>query len=136
MFIPADVPSNPPTRSLSSSETPEVNRKWRRFAVELYSSVSSTGPEWSGTAINLSRLGCAIYSSTPVHKGELLRILIFPGANQTPIEVEVAQVRWSANEQFGVEFLTLTPAEAIRLQDLLAILDPYGYQRRDTNRIG
>ncbi|MGH7182716.1 MAG: hypothetical protein ACREJN_12165 [Nitrospiraceae bacterium] len=39
-----------------------------------------------------------------------------------PIEVEVAQVRWAASEQFGVEFLTLAPYEAIRLQDLLTII--------------
>jgi len=36
--------------------------------------------------------------------------------------VEVAQVRWIGREQFGVEFLTLTPGEAIRLEDLLTII--------------
>jgi len=39
-----------------------------------------------------------------------------------PIEVEVAQVRWVGSEQFGVEFLTLTPGETIRLEDTLPII--------------
>ena len=59
---------------------------------------------------------------SPVQKGDRLHVLIFPGANQMPIEVEVAQVRWVGSEQFGVEFLTLTPGEAIRLEDLLTII--------------
>ncbi|MGH7180413.1 MAG: PilZ domain-containing protein [Nitrospiraceae bacterium] len=114
-------PSNPPLLSSSPSE-PNRDRKWRRFPVELSSSVSSTGPEWSGTAVNLSRQGCAIHSTTPVHTGDYVHVLIFPGANRTPIEVEVAQVRWAARGQFGVEFLTLAPCETIRLQDLLTII--------------
>ena len=68
--------------------------------MELSSSVSSTGPEWDGTAGNLSRQGCAIHSTTPVQKGDRLHVLI----------------------QFGVEFMTLAPGEAIRLENLLAII--------------
>jgi hypothetical protein len=118
----AEAPSNPPSPSSSSRETHKEDRRWRRFPVELSSSVSSTSPEWSGTAVNLSRQGCAIQCTTPVHTGDYLHVLIFPAANQTPIEVEVAQVRWATNEHFGVEFLTLAPCEASRLQDLLIII--------------
>lgn len=123
MAMHTEGPSNPPILSSSPPSEPNKDRKWRRFPVELSSSVSSTGPEWSGTAINLSHQGCAIHSSTPVHNGDYLHVLIFPGANQTPIEVEVAQVRWAASEQFGVEFLILAPCEAIRLQNLLTIIE-------------
>ena len=73
-------------------------------------------------AVNLSREGCTIRSTTPVQKDDYLGLLIFPSANQAPIEVGVARVRWSANEQFGVEFLTLSPRDASRLQDLLTII--------------
>jgi len=111
---------NPPTRP-SPPSGPQNNRKWQRFPVELSSSISSTGSEWNGTAVNLSRQGCAISSATSVQSGDNLHVLIFPGANQTPIEVEVAQVRWASIGVFGVEFLTLVPREAIRLQDLLTL---------------
>jgi hypothetical protein len=122
MFMDFEAPSNPPLLSSSSSKTRKKDRKWRRVPVELSSLLSSAGPEWNGTAVNLSRDGCAICSTTPVHTGDYLHMLIFPGANQTPIEVEMVQVRWSTNEEFGVEFITLAPREAARLQDFLTLL--------------
>lgn len=113
---------NPSLRSSPPSE-PHQDRKWQRFPVELSSSISSAGPEWHGTAVNLSREGCAIQSTTPVQRGDHLSVLLFPGANQTPIEVKVAQVRWAANGLFGVEFLTLAAREAARLHDLLTLFE-------------
>jgi len=114
------MPSEQSSPSSSPSETRQEQRKFRRIPVELPCLFSAKGPEeWSGTAVNLSREGCAIRSTTPVRKGNCLGVLIFPSANQTPMEVGVAPVRWSANEQFGVEFLTLTPRETTRLQDFL-----------------
>jgi hypothetical protein len=114
--------SNPPNLLSSLRETRKEARKFRRIPVELLCYFSSDGPEWSGTAINLSREGCAIRSTTPVQKGDYLHVLIFPCANQIPIEVDVAPVRWSANGKFGVEFITLAPGDATRLQDLLTII--------------
>jgi hypothetical protein len=117
-----DTSSNPPDLSSSPSETRKGTRKFRRFPVVLYSLFSAEGPEWSGTVINLSREGCAIRSTAPVKKDDYLHVMIYPCANQTPIEVGVARVRWSANEQFGVEFITLASRDASRLQDLLTII--------------
>lgn len=121
--MPFETPSNPPPRSSSPSETRKEARKFRRVPVELSSFFSADGPnEWSGTAINLSRKGCAIHSTRAVQTDDYLRVLIFPSANQAPIEVELARVQWAANEQFGVEFMTVAPRDAIRLQDFLAII--------------
>ena len=118
----SETPSNPPTLSSSPRETRKEERKFRRVPVALTSLFSPDEPEWSGTAIDLSREGCAILSTTPVEQGDYFHLLIFPGTNQPPIEVGVARVRWEANEQFGVEFITLAPRDATRLQDLLTIL--------------
>ena len=121
--MPSETPSNPLPRSSSPSETRKEARKFRRVPVELSSLFSADGPnEWSGTAINLSRKGCAIHSTTPVQTGDYLHVLIFPYANQAPIEVDLARVQWAANQQFGVEFMTLAPRDAIRLQDFLTLI--------------
>ena len=72
--------------------------------------------------LELSNGSCTLEKGWTSQKGDRLHVLIFPGANQTPIEVEVAQVRWVGSEQFGVEFLTLTPGETIRLEDTLTII--------------
>ncbi|HLA61037.1 MAG TPA: PilZ domain-containing protein [Nitrospiraceae bacterium] len=122
VFMHSKTSSNPPTLSSSPRETRKEERKCRRVPVAFTSLFSADGPEWSGTAINLSREGCAIRSTTPVQKGDYLHVLIFPGPNQTPIEVGVARVRWAANEQCGVEFMTLAPRDATRLQDLLTLI--------------
>ncbi len=96
------------------------SRKFRRISVELPCWFSGDGPhEWTGTAVNLSSGGCAIRSTTPVQQGQFLRVLLFLSANQTPIEVREAPVRWAANEHFGLEFMTLTSRDASRLQHLL-----------------
>ena len=114
---------SPPPLSPSVSEAHQEARKFRRIPVELHCLFSADGPhEWSGTAVNLSREGCTIRSATAVPKGQHLLVLLFLSANQSPIEVVVAPVRWSAHEQFGVEFITLTPRDANRLQDLLTII--------------
>jgi hypothetical protein len=122
VFMHSEKSSNPPNLLSSPRETRKEARKFRRIPVELFCYFSSDGPEWSGTAVNLSREGCAIRSTTPVQKGDYLHVLIFPCANQIPIEVGVAPVRWSANGQFGVEFITLAPGDATRLQELLTII--------------
>lgn len=119
----SEAPSNPLSPSLSPSEPRQEQRKFRRIPVELHCVFSADGPhEWSGTSVNLSREGCAICSARPVQKGDYLHVLIFPRANQSPIEVGVAPVRWSANEQFGVEFITLAPGDVTRLQDFLTVI--------------
>ena len=123
VFMHSETPSNAPPLSSSPSETRKEKRTFRRVPVDLSCLCSADGPnEWSGTAINLSRKGCAIRSSRPVQTGDDLGVLIFPCANQTPIEVSVARVRWAAHEQFGVEFMTLAPRDATRLQEFLTLM--------------
>ena len=122
VFMHSETPSNAPPLSSSPSETRKEKRKCRRVPVDFSCLCSAEGPEWSGTAVNLSREGCAIRSARPVHQGDDLGVLIFPCANQTPIGVGVARVRWATQEQFGVEFMMLAPRDATRLQDLLTIM--------------
>ena len=70
--------------------------------------------------------------TTPVQNGDSLRILIFPSENQSPVEVEPSLVRWTNDEQFGVEFVTLTPRNAQRLQTYLTSMEsePKALDRR------
>ena len=64
--------------SLPASQTEKEGRKFPRFEVELPCLFSTDeGVDWSGTAINLSRGGCAIRSTAKVKRGQYLRLLIF-----------------------------------------------------------
>src|ERR671911_220596 len=108
----------------SGSERCLVERRFPRFPTELpclFAVANSHG--WNGRVLNLSRGGCAIRSTTPVRKGDHLYVLIFPGPNQAPIETAPSPVRWAIREQFGVEFLTLSPYDAHRLHSYLTLLE-------------
>ena len=101
-----------------------VERRFPRFAVELPCLYSiGHNQDWNGTAVNLSRGGCAIRGVTPVQKSHFLEVRIFMAANQPPIEVLFAPVRWTTGEQFGVEFITLVPRDVERLQTYLSSIE-------------
>jgi hypothetical protein len=101
-----------------------VERRFQRFTVEIPCVYSlDDGPDWNGTAVNLSRGGCAIRGTTLVQKGNYLRVRLFPVAQHPPIEVGLAPVRWTNTEQFGVEFITLNPRDAFRLQRYLEFIE-------------
>ncbi len=113
-----------PFHSIQGSKTGAVERKFPRFPTALPCLYSKDdGPDWNGTTINLSLGGCAILGTTPVEKGDYLRVLIFPSSSQPPIEVGLAPVRWTIGEHFGVEFIMVTARDAQRLQSYLTFHD-------------
>jgi hypothetical protein len=75
--------------------------------------------EGSGTIQDLSVNGCLIVSPTPVEPGDSLSLWLSHPHELSPILIEGAEVRWSADERFGVCFLTLQPQEQIRLFEYL-----------------
>jgi c-di-GMP-binding flagellar brake protein YcgR len=99
-------------------------RKFPRFIVELPCLYSiENGPEWNGTAVNLSSGGCAIIGTRPVQRGTYVRIQIFPSPSAPSIVIGLAPVRWERNDQFGVEFITVSPRDQQRLQGYLTFLE-------------
>lgn len=73
----------------------------------------------SGTVVDLSVNGCLIASPTPVELGNYLCLWLYLPHDAAPILIEGAEVRWSAEEGFGVHFLTLQADEQIRLFEYL-----------------
>ena len=110
------------TLSAAMNQDTKDARKFPRYPVELPCLFSGDeGPDWSGTAINLSHGGCAIRSTAPVKPGDYLRLLLFLSREEGPIEVGLAPVRWATTDQFGVEFIMLAPRDVKRLQELVAL---------------
>lgn len=109
---------------LNALDIPGIaERKYPRFFVDLPCLYSKeNGQEVNGTINNLSKGGCAVHSSTPVLKGDYIRLRIFPSSNHPPIEISLAPVRWVRDEQFGVEFITLTPRDSRRLDGYLMFI--------------
>lgn len=110
--------------ALSDASAGLVKRRSSRSSVEFlcYYSIG-TGREWQGTVLNLSCDGCAVRKTVPVHRGDILRLLLFPTPNRSAIEVDHAVVRWATLEQFGAEFIMLSPRNTKRLSDYLAVFE-------------
>jgi hypothetical protein len=114
----------PLTAQDSHSHPKEVERRFHRFPVEIPCLYSiDGGPDSNGTVVNLSRGGCAVHGTLPVKKGHYLQVRLLPDAHHPPIEVGLAPVRWATDHAFGVEFITLAPRDAKRLQGYLTFLE-------------
>ena len=93
-------------------------RKLPRYEVQL--PVLFNGDrKGAGTIQDLSVNGCLIVSPTKVKPGDHLSLWLSLQHNAVPILIEGAEVRWSAEERFGVCFMTLQPQEQIRLSQYL-----------------
>jgi PilZ domain len=80
-----------------------------------------------GSVVDLSIRGCRIESSTDVQPGAALEVQIGTSAQELPILIQVAVVRWSRGREFGLEFEVVSPTEWTHLQELVKVieLEPY-----------
>jgi len=95
-------------------------RKYPRFPVQFRSSFSSAqvvGGE--GKGIDLSLRGCRVESNTEVQPGANLVLRIYMPGHDSPIEVDVATVRWTRGKQFGLEFMNMVAEERERLRQVV-----------------
>ena len=75
-----------------------------------------------GKTVNLSKEGCAVKSKEAVPKGLYLKVWIFLSGKDSPLEVELAPVRWSNRGQFGLEFIRMSGEAQARLHRVLEAL--------------
>ncbi len=109
---------------LSSTETAEDGvqaRKARRvtFHCRLLFSAEHI-PSGEARVLDLSTSGCKAESLTAVKKGMELTVKFFLPDHQWELKIERAAVRWVEGKTFGLEFLSIRPAQRERLRLLLA----------------
>ena len=97
-----------------------VERQHPRFPSQLPVSFSGN-QEGNGTVRNLSLGGCQVNSETQVYAGDYLSLRVQLVAEDSPLTVSAAAVRWSEGEKFGVSFDWLEPDEQTRLARFLKI---------------
>jgi c-di-GMP-binding flagellar brake protein YcgR len=82
-----------------------------------------------GRVVDLSTRGCRIESSVDVQSGASLEIQIEAIEHKPPIKIQAAIVRWSREQQFGLEFEVITPTEWAHLQNTVKEIELEPYQR-------
>lgn len=96
-------------------------RKHRRLLVQCpVSFTDEDGSLTEGVACNLSAGGCAIKCASDVSEGMSLSLLITLPGDEVPVIIESARVRWSAQQEFGVQFVAKQKEEKKRLEKFLA----------------
>ena len=78
-----------------------------------------------GDIVNLSRKGCVIAVAQAPEKGQHLHLLIQVPKRDTPIEIQLATVRWNALGLVGVEFVRVNAPHQTSLELYLSVMDAY-----------
>lgn len=94
-------------------------RKHKRKKLDLDVSFAGEHAVGKGTLCNLSQGGCGVVSQQNVPVGSFLEILIHVPGGQDVIKIEVAVVRYSIPERFGLDFLQIAPGDQQKLKQLL-----------------
>ncbi|HEY3473262.1 MAG TPA: PilZ domain-containing protein [Anaerolineales bacterium] len=88
-----------------------INRRLFFFGEEEF--------EGEATVLDISTNGCRATSLTEVKIGLLLKLSLFLQDQQWPLRVDQAVVRWVEGQCFGLEFLSIRPAQRERLRGIL-----------------
>lgn len=94
-------------------------RKHARVPVEYVISVLGGGNRGQGVVEDLSLSGCRARSHFGLNAGDSVGLLIDIPRYETPLHVDVAVVRWTKEQEFGMEFTSMAPDYQQRLQDVI-----------------
>ncbi len=76
-----------------------------------------------GQAKDLSTLGCAIEADEVPPPRSYLRVELWIPDGNSPLEIQLAAVRWSHERLFGLEFIAFGEAQRTRLRRYFASLE-------------
>jgi len=66
--------------------------------------------------------GCEVESNKRLQQGRELPVLLHLPDGNPPREIQVARVRWSRGQHFGLKFLTMEPDQQARLRRVVSSL--------------
>jgi DNA-binding response OmpR family regulator len=102
-------------------------RQFPRFLVQFPVSFIRNGVMiGEGTGCDLSAGGCTVASRADVRTGDHVELQLYLLDHQeptTPLMVEIAEVRWTIQQQCGLEFLSLPSGDKKRLLQYVETLE-------------
>lgn len=100
-----------------------ANREHRRVLIVVPVLIFGELFHAKGYTANLSTGGCVIAAAHAPEKGQHLHLLLQVPKPGTPINIQLAIVRWSTLGLFGVEFIRLSTTHQKGLQHYLYMID-------------
>lgn len=98
-------------------------RKTQRYAVQIPAYFTGEHMTGEGTIVNLSPEGCAILSKENPRVSSYLSVRIDLSERDAPLLIDLAAVRWSSDEQIGLEFIRMGESEQERLRRFVKTLE-------------
>ena len=95
-------------------------RRGARIPVHVPVMFEGEGRTGQGSTFNVSTWGCGVESHVPMPAGLYVGVSFSLPDRRLPLEVELAAVRWSRRNQFGMEFLSISKENRNRLEEFLA----------------
>ncbi len=100
-------------------------RKELRYCTSFPVRVVNEGTDTvEGVAKDLSSLGCSVEAETPPMSQSYVKLTLVLPDGDSPLEIQLAVVRWSHDRLFGVEFIAFGEAQKTRLKRYLASCVP------------
>ncbi|HJT21814.1 MAG TPA: PilZ domain-containing protein [Nitrospira sp.] len=109
-------------------------RKFERFNINAPVTFAGDTIRGEGRIENLSLGGAAIASDVSVSRGEYLKLSLTLPEQRTPIEVELAPIRWVKDRTFGVEFIRMSTEALHTLRRYIERLESVPDQTVPSNR--
>ncbi len=98
-------------------------RKHRRYRFHCEIWFPGKQVSVTGTASDLSVIGCKVESKKRVYIGKCLALQICLPGQEATLKVDQAAVRWAKGQEYGLEFLTIGSEEEERLRRFLSTLE-------------
>ena len=91
-------------------------RRYPRIVVHYPGSFRGEAGAGHGLVTNFSWGGCAFHSARKLQVGDFVQIEIHLPGEEVPVQVDVGAVRWVLDQQFGVDFIQISPEAQQRLR--------------------
>ncbi|TKS58524.1 MAG: hypothetical protein EWM72_02928 [Nitrospira sp.] len=105
--------------SVASNSPATDQRKYQRYVVAFPAFVDDGVIVQASTVIDISREGCRIRCRETTPGAKYFRIDIhLAGPNET-LAIDLAVMRWSRDNDIGVEFIIMSPAAQERLRAVI-----------------
>ncbi len=95
-------------------------RQEQRYPVQCPLAYSGDLIDGNGTVTNLSPSGCGIRPTKGVKAGSYLHLFLYLCAEEAPLKIELAVVRWAQASLLGLEFIRISSWQRLRLKQHLA----------------
>lgn len=106
-------------RPFRTSEEVLDSRRAPRVPVQGAIAFSADRDTTQGSLLNLSTGGCAFECETLFQKGDYLGLRMYLPDQESPMDVDLATIRWSTGREYGLEFIRVREDVQRRIRALL-----------------